>query len=324
MWHYLEAKRYLDKIPQSDQIIKNKANILNSIGFIYSISSNSNLAIKAYEEALLLASDSTYKAILLRHIGLELENLDNYDSAALFFKRALKYAKKDHQIFTIENSLAINFRERILYDSAIYVFESILAKGNLDSSQRAKTYHNLSSVYFRSQDYKTSISFLKKSLDFRGEKDEVTTLINLTKNYIEAEDFRQALTTGLKAESLLGEVDLKKYQIKCYSYIAEAYRNLGFNDKYIEYATLYNEKLLDFKETSDKVVEESRSARIKNITEKYDLMVSQLSYKNQMQLIIGVFGAIILAVVLLIAIRVYMDFKREPTLSEASEPETTS
>ncbi|MDR2907929.1 MAG: helix-turn-helix domain-containing protein [Bacteroidales bacterium] len=109
---------------------KDRPGIYVVIGNIYSQLHQPDLAKRYFNEAMNIRQDSSFMALVLNNIGSACVDGGELDSAYLFLKQSIDIAGRHRPslIGTIQNSLALLYKEKKMYDSAFYYYRLSLAE----------------------------------------------------------------------------------------------------------------------------------------------------------------------------------------------------
>ncbi len=206
-------------------IKNNQAKILLSEGLLIEAENLLKSNLKNYSKL-----NDNYKILIYTNklLALKYFNEGNLDKSVLFFKRALKVAKrekdKDETSSILLNIGTIHTESNI--DLALKYFKKviILTREIKKIPLRIKSLVNISGIYFRRGNYKKTISYLDEAYpllndeyNIGGDKDletEIIILINYSASYRKIKKFELAEKFLNKAMNASKKLKLEKYIVE--------------------------------------------------------------------------------------------------------------
>ena len=207
------------------------AAVLNTIGTIYSkqteIDGNGNEAISRYKQSLkirkkVLGKKHPETLATYNNIGSVHFNLDNFDSALKYFKRALPSTVGSRR-GTVKAGKRLLAKQRSTFDKVDYDYAI------------SKTYSNIGSVHFKKGNFERSVHFYSESLRLQYIEDEdstsksidkqlsaATTYSNIASAYSKQGDFEDSLEYHVRA------LEIRETQLGDHVDTATSYYNIGF------------------------------------------------------------------------------------------------
>lgn len=172
---------------------RQKANIFNNLGNLYSEIDKFAKAQSSYEGALKIYRDLagenpgvylTYVARTLNNLGVLYEKINRPNDALLFCEQALKIYRKlgadnlseySHAIADIFNNLGVSYKKINHFDEALSSFEKALkiykkleVDNPLDYSPYvARTFNNLALLHMKKNHFRKALVSYKKALEIR-------------------------------------------------------------------------------------------------------------------------------------------------------------
>lgn len=140
-------------------------------------------------------------SIICFEIALIQQRAKNFTEAEKYYERSLSYGKDslDHRVVIgCYNGIALINRERALYDEAAREFKKALnvAKINNDVAWIGILNGNIGSIFYRQENYDSSLYYYFKNLAFikkvQEVENEIETYANIGKVYLKKKNFKSA------------------------------------------------------------------------------------------------------------------------------------
>ncbi|WP_299618626.1 tetratricopeptide repeat protein [uncultured Tenacibaculum sp.] len=153
--------------------LHNKSISINSIGNIYLILKQYDLALDQFEKSIVISKELQNKlglAINYQNIGFSQQNLGFYDQAIESFNKSLEVNEEinsDRGKIICYNSLASTYLKKLEYEKSLKLMEEIypLALANNNKFYLARTLTNLGIAYLKNDKYKESEKYLKEAVE---------------------------------------------------------------------------------------------------------------------------------------------------------------
>ena len=201
--YYAEKRRYMKAQEQylaawkTYQAIGNSAgevNALLNIGNINRNLTNYKKSLDYLQKGLVLtrkSNDLSTRGILIEHIGLTYQFMQEYDSANYFYTRALslfRQAGDRRNEFGVQNCLGSLYLDENRYDEGMIFYKNLLREADsTDLQLMGILYTRIGHIYSRKNDYPNSLLYNLKALGFRQRNRSISdvnsSLINIAGDY---------------------------------------------------------------------------------------------------------------------------------------------
>ncbi len=160
----------------------------------------------------------------------------DYSAAISTYKEALVYADKDGNDLNkayIFGNLAIIYNEQDRYDSAIFYNKASLAIKIKFQDQRGigNSYNNIGNDFYESGLLDSAIYYYRRSLDIREQLNDQTGIvsakINLSRIYMDADNYKVAEELLIYADSLARKLNYKDALQNTTLFLSELYEKQG-------------------------------------------------------------------------------------------------
>lgn len=249
-----KAIEYLEEALGVSEKISNKgiANILNSLGLLYSDSANQEKALFFFSQALTASrnvGNRTDEAVTLHNIALTFTKNSNYDKAIIFSKEALiiweEIGDLHNRVFTLNQMgniyLGIYDLEMALdfYQKAVDLTKGTGENQETGQSQeRGVALRQMGHIWYLKKDYEKALNYLQQALDIETKsKDKVSesySLVNRGMVYSALGDQNKALQDYINAYDIAKAIGNKKLEADIVYKKALAQQKLGNVDSAIE------------------------------------------------------------------------------------------
>ena len=162
-------------------------------------------------------TDSQYKIAIYNLLGINYENLFDYDTAIYYYNQAYNLTENELQKAILKNNIAVVYLDQKKHQQAITILLPLIKESEVKENKEnyARILDNLGYSYFRVGDTQ-SLSFLNQSLKIR---ERIKDDFGLTKSYIHLSEFyndrdaklsysysKQAYTTATKINNVDGRL----------------------------------------------------------------------------------------------------------------------
>lgn len=152
---------------------ENQSIAINSIGNIYLVLRQFNLALKQFEKSIVISEELNNKlglAINYQNIGFSQENLGFYDEAIQSYKKSIEINEEinsDRGRIICYNSLATTYLKKLEYEKALELMEEIypLALEHNNKYYLASTIANLGITYLKNKKLDEAEKFLNEAVN---------------------------------------------------------------------------------------------------------------------------------------------------------------
>jgi CheY-like chemotaxis protein/CRISPR/Cas system-associated protein endoribonuclease Cas2 len=166
--------------------------------------------------------------------------------------------------------------------------------GNNNAIKNLQT--NLGMIYYDAADYSTALKYfsnvLKLSKGMGNKANLCSDYINIAMVYQGQQNFEASNQTLVKALDIARELNNIKLMKNCYSMLAENYKELGNNEKSLEYFDLYTtlhknlqNQQINQLESKAKNVEAKISAQERQLKSTFDTLKEVIEEKNEIQVL---------------------------------------
>jgi ATP/maltotriose-dependent transcriptional regulator MalT len=319
--YHKRALTYFDKT--TDTLSKIKC--LNSIGVTYRKLNMEKEAFDNYFQALELSessNDDRSIAIALSGIANVFINTEEYDKALHYLRKGLAVETKNEnprgQEYALANIGEVYLNKQV-YDSAYNYFNRSLkiAIAHPRKDGEAIKYNLLGLFFQKKGDYETSTDYYKRSIplltEFKNKRYLSNTLINIGKNELYTQDFKNAISNIEEGLSTAKSIHSKENIILGYNALVDYY-SLTHNYKKAldahKSATIFHDSIVN--EASQKSI---ISTQIAYETGKKDKQIQALAQEkavseedaktNLYRLIIGSIVSIVIIIILIVLFYLY-------------------
>jgi signal transduction histidine kinase len=192
--YYNKSKSVCNPIQDSTKIIYSllKISIIQQIQGDYASSETSATeAISFFNKT----TENQYKTAIYNILGINYENLFDYDSAINYYNQAYNFAESEIQKVIIKNNIAVVYLDQNKYQQAVIILLPLTKESEVQENKEnyARILDNLGYSYFRLRDTQ-SLSYLNQSLKIR---ELIKDDFGLTKSYIHLSEFYKNLDAKL-------------------------------------------------------------------------------------------------------------------------------
>ena len=275
--YYLDsAIHYFQKALGIRKRIKDNQGTLKSISniaAIYFMQSDFKNSLNFYKEGLKLESDLGYaegEYIDLNNMALAFSYLKLYDKSLGCYRKSEKMSQKSPKhYYTIYSGIGMIYKEKKLFDSALYyskkALEIAIERG--DSIDLAYSYSDLGLIYHDLKDYTTSRTYFNKALHMSlltNEKHiELASWANIAAYFIETKQADSADSYIEKTIALQKELNIQSDREDLSRLFAEYYYHKKDYIKSHDYFEQYDHY-------KDSLYQVEASARLIEFQEKFD------------------------------------------------------
>ena len=320
-----EALLYLKKAlttAKADQNEQRVAYSLNNLGTIYMDQGNYPLALEYYRESLYInekLGDSLGIVNNLLNMGIIYKTQKYFDKAMEYYEKSLEINKRINRkqgIASLLNDIGTLHEENEEYRKALdhYVQALNISKEIGAKRDIPNILNNIGGVYLVLKDYSSANQYFteaeKISLDVESKKTLCEAYIGLARTYMNQKEHNIALNNALKAKGISktsGFLDVQKEALEILSKIYKARGNYKDALESYHQFKILNDSLFN-KENIEKITQleyeykykqelDSASIRELKLTKTVN-MVNQNLEKSQRNLLLGVIGFLIIALVL--------------------------
>jgi signal transduction histidine kinase len=194
---YDRAFYYYNEIKSNSDVNKDQEKIIYSllkIAIIQQIQGDYASSETSATEAIPFFQKETnlyYKCAVYNILGINYENLYDYDNAIYYYNQALKHAVDELQKIVLQNNIAVVYLDQKKYQQAIAILLPLTLTKEVSKNKEnyARILDNLGYSYFRLGDTK-SLTYLNQSLKIR---ELIKDDFGLTKSYIHLSEFYKEL-----------------------------------------------------------------------------------------------------------------------------------
>jgi signal transduction histidine kinase len=164
LYYYAKIKSNSDANKESEKIIYSLlkiATIQQIQGDYTGSESTATESISFFQKA----TDSYYKVAIFNLLGINYNNIFDYDNAILYYKKALALSEDKFQKAIIQNNIAVVYMDKQDYKKAILILFSLNSTKEIieNQEQYGRTLDNLGLCYFKIGDSK-GYNYLNKAL----------------------------------------------------------------------------------------------------------------------------------------------------------------
>lgn len=267
----------------SDELIKSIAVSQNSMGNIYLLLQQYDLAISQFKKSLKIESDTKNSlglAINYQNIGYALEEKGLIDSALVNYNKSLKYNN--------------------IIDSEV---------------GRVICYNSIAKIEIKKGDYEKALPMieeaLEKALKISDQYYIATSYLNLGLTQLKLKDYQKAESNLLKSVDLCKEFNYTSYESEAYSYLSELHEQKGnfktsldYHKKYVELdKAITHRKNIQY--VNDLILEyesEKKNNQIRALADENEIVKLKLKQNKQIGLL-SLLGGLLLIGILLVLYR---------------------
>ncbi len=192
--YYNKSKSVCNPIQDSTKIIYSllKISIIQQIQGDYASSETSATeAISFFNKK----ADGQYKIAIYNLLGINYENLFDYETAICYYREAYNLAENKLQKVILKNNIAVVYLDQNKYQQAVTILLPLTKENEVQENKEnyARILDNLGYSYFRLKDPQ-SLSYLNQSLKIR---ELIRDDFGLTKSYIHLSEFYKNLDAKL-------------------------------------------------------------------------------------------------------------------------------
>lgn len=134
------------------------------------------------------ATDNQYKIAIYNTLGINYENLFDYDNAIYYYNQALSIAEDELPKAILKNNIAVVYMEKHNYKKAVQILAPLLAvKEIIDNHQNhARILDNLGFSYFKTGDSQKGLDYINQALKIR---EQVKDDFGITTSYFHLSEF---------------------------------------------------------------------------------------------------------------------------------------
>jgi signal transduction histidine kinase len=132
-------------------------------------------------------TENQYKTAIYNILGINYENLFDYDAAINYYNQAYNFAESKIQKLILKNNIAVVYLDQNKYQQAITILLPLTIESEIQENKEnyARILDNLGYSYFRLKDNQ-GLSYLNQSLKIR---ELIKDNFGLTKSYIHLSEF---------------------------------------------------------------------------------------------------------------------------------------
>lgn len=279
---------YAEMFYEKEQLLKEKAIVINQRGISYENKSDYKRALADYYKSLKIfqsINDTIGMGNEILNIGLINQYQNNDSIAEAYFLKSIAYFRKMNYQFGIGaalNNLGIHYKKKKEYTRALSNYAMVLEIDRTlnDSVSMSYTLNNIGSVYESLGDYKKALSHYTQSASLKLLNKDIASFTNTLNNMGSA-----LIGLGRYDEAkLILDSSLKLIlQYGIYSNLAELYLNLH---QYALAKKDYNNALSYYKsyvEVKDSVIKAETDFEIEKLREQYEIehLNEELDLKQQ-------------------------------------------
>lgn len=279
--HYLLAHEYLLSTDSVDVLISVKKNL----GSAFRKANNPVLAIKYYDEALLLSSDIKTEIGLKYNKARALKEIGRYEDAIDLLIECDKYTDGVNvRKANIHNEIGLVLVEIGQYDeSRDYFYRLINASPQLTDSSKylSRGYHNIGHSFIASKDYKEAVEFQTKAVRLResiGGHLYLFSLIDLAESYHNLGEHEKSLEASYEAISNISDNIGQFRYLDAYRFAYKSLQSLNQLDQAIAYQRKYEKGVLAYYNSIDSKNLEDQRLRAQR---KYEDFLKQVNDINK-------------------------------------------
>jgi len=254
---------------------KNEAKCLSYLGVISDIEGDSKKAIELLLQAIRIQEKNNFEADLsfsYNNLGIAHFYQNNYKTALFYYKKSLaideKRKDKKGAVGTLVNiGLIYTYQKKSSsaktnYNKALKIYQEFN-----DSAGISTVYNNLAKIEFEHKNYQSAIDLYKKTEIILPSSATIevvfTTYYGMANSSIQLKKYPEAIAFAEKSIELAKRQNAKERLQYGYEILAEALEKNGNHSE--AYQTLQK-----YTQLRDQIVNESNSASIAEMQEKYD------------------------------------------------------
>ncbi|MFQ3579689.1 MAG: tetratricopeptide repeat protein, partial [Bacteroidales bacterium] len=194
---------------------------------------------------------------IYNNIALFYKQISRYDSAKIYYWKAIKINKDNTEIAKILDNLGILYNEISQYDSAINYLNSAMEIHKVTGNKKGEAFslNYIGNVYNKMNEYERALQYYERSLSIRQELNltaEIASSYDNIGNILKkVNQYDKALSYFNKALAIYKNLNDKKMQAYTLNNIGNFYLQLKIYDKALEYYIMSLELRKELKNNND-------------------------------------------------------------------------